>query len=216
MKFESPIEEKLYNALATKLRAGVVVETQVPILSYRVDMLIRSARTIVIECDGKDFHDFEMDRTRDLRMLDDGTVTDVLRLRGCDIVFDCKSCVDQILMCFPFLADAAAEPADNDVKCLIGLNMRDPSIKPIWRTVCNDRMPESHRDTETCYELGRTKGGRIAYQFKSAQWDRAFKGRRIWHLGDWMSYQTDQAKKTGKAHPDLLSWAKLLNASVKP
>ncbi|MCQ6282130.1 endonuclease domain-containing protein [Bacillus sp. EB600] len=51
-KCESPIERRLYDALAFR---GYAVSTQVPCGKYRIDLALMGPR-IAIECDGKAYH----------------------------------------------------------------------------------------------------------------------------------------------------------------
>ncbi|MEH7505128.1 DUF559 domain-containing protein [Neobacillus drentensis] len=63
IKCESPIERRLYDALAFR---GHAVETQVPCGKYRIDIAIRGAR-IAIECDGKAYHSSPEQKAHDRR-----------------------------------------------------------------------------------------------------------------------------------------------------
>ncbi|MED4779423.1 DUF559 domain-containing protein [Brevibacillus choshinensis] len=58
---ESPIERRLYNALASR---GHVVKTQVPCGRYRIDLALPHYR-IAIECDGHDFHSSRSQKAHD-------------------------------------------------------------------------------------------------------------------------------------------------------
>lgn len=207
MKFESPIEEMFYDALAPLLASGVEVKTQVPVLNYRVDFLIRGPRRVVIECDGREFHDFNRDRIRDIAMLDSGLIDDVLRFRGCDIVFAGDECAARAVSYFPFLAKRDANPLTEEEKMLCGMCMRNGNIKPIWRTLCNSRMNDND---ETCDLLGRAKDGRIGYQLKTAYWNWTYTGSRIMPLDQWIQFQVAKAKKSGRAHRDLSLWTAAL------
>jgi len=62
-KCESPIEHRLYNALADN---GYYPVTQVKAGLFRIDIALMTHK-IAIECDGKDFHSSAIDKARDNR-----------------------------------------------------------------------------------------------------------------------------------------------------
>jgi very-short-patch-repair endonuclease len=81
---ESPIEKMLYYELT---RLGLLVETQVKIGSYRVDLLVE--RKWVIECDGKEWHkDKTIDEVRDTVIEEQGFR--VIRFEGWKIFYHSK------------------------------------------------------------------------------------------------------------------------------
>jgi very-short-patch-repair endonuclease len=90
---ESPIEWKLYNALA---RRGYNVKTQTKCGYYRIDLTIGN---IAIECDGKAFHSspaqksYDSKRTSYLRRRG---YKSVLRFTGSEINRDVNKCVAKI------------------------------------------------------------------------------------------------------------------------
>jgi very-short-patch-repair endonuclease len=94
---ESPIEWRLYNALARK---GYNVRTQVRCGPYRIDMCIGN---IAIECDGKDFHSSPEQKKYDKRRtsyLYRNGYRSVLRFTGSDInrnVNNCVNCIENKL-----------------------------------------------------------------------------------------------------------------------
>lgn len=87
---ESPIEWRLYNALARK---GYKVKTQVRCGPYRIDMCIGN---IAIECDGYAFHSSpsqkKYDRNRSAYLYRH-RYRSVLRFTGSEINRDVKKCV---------------------------------------------------------------------------------------------------------------------------
>jgi len=80
LKCESPIEERLLNALLSVLGGSsrsLRVRTQVSIGPYRADMVLSDSaeQLLVVECDGHDFHDrtkgqAARDRRRDREILE--------------------------------------------------------------------------------------------------------------------------------------------------
>jgi very-short-patch-repair endonuclease len=62
-KCESPIERRLYDALAFR---GYAVTSQVPCGKYRIDLALIGPR-IAIECDGKAYHSTPKAKARDRR-----------------------------------------------------------------------------------------------------------------------------------------------------
>lgn len=62
-KCESPIERRLYDALAFR---GYAVSTQVPCGKYRIDLALYGPR-IAIECDGKAYHSSKQQKAHDYR-----------------------------------------------------------------------------------------------------------------------------------------------------
>lgn len=86
--YESPIEDILAWHLVKYLHNETVLTPQVPIGDFRVDFLIeRSGRRVVIECDGKDYHNYERDRRRDFQILSRSDVDVIYRFKGADIHF---------------------------------------------------------------------------------------------------------------------------------
>lgn len=84
--FESPIEEIFQYEFTKFGNPKLTLERQVWIGSYRVDFLVRNGnRTIVFECDGKEFHDKAKDMIRDEQLRELG-VSVIYRLAG-SVVF---------------------------------------------------------------------------------------------------------------------------------
>jgi len=87
---ESPIEAIMYLHLRDwMINHPVLVETQVPISKYRVDFLLStSAKKVVVECDGHDYHErtkqqARRDKQRDRELTKCGYT--VLRFTGSEI-----------------------------------------------------------------------------------------------------------------------------------
>jgi very-short-patch-repair endonuclease len=92
-KCESPIEFRLYNALARK---GYKVRTQVRCGAYRIDIVIGN---IAIECDGKDFHSSPAQKKYDKRRtsyLYRHGYKSVLRFTGSEINKNVYTCISKI------------------------------------------------------------------------------------------------------------------------
>lgn len=92
-KCESPIELKLYRALARK---GYKVRTQVKCGYYRIDMCIGD---MAIECDGKAFHSSpaqkKYDKNRTSYLYRNGYKS-VLRFTGSEINCNVGDCIKKI------------------------------------------------------------------------------------------------------------------------
>lgn len=96
--FESPLENLVFDQLAKRLPAGVLLQTQVPANTlcgtFRLDsMATVQNRRIGIECDGKEYHDEYRDEWRDAMILGDGHTDEIIRLRGCDLAYHFDDCV---------------------------------------------------------------------------------------------------------------------------
>jgi very-short-patch-repair endonuclease len=110
---ESPIERQLVRELGRALLPDVEVTCQREIRAlgkyHRVDFYIEHAgKRLVIECDGRQFHNFRADKERDGRLLADGGVDMVIRFRGCDILYLPEMCINAI--------DAFAAPLVSNVR----------------------------------------------------------------------------------------------------
>ena len=67
---ESPIERQMAEELRPLLHPRTQFRIQKVVKPYRIDMAASFANQHVgIECDGKHFHDFEVDRRRDMKIL---------------------------------------------------------------------------------------------------------------------------------------------------
>lgn len=93
-KCESPIERRLYDALAFR---GYAVTSQVPCGKYRIDLALLGQR-IAIECDGKAYHSSPQqkahDRRKDKYLKDNGWR--VLRFSGRMITRDLGKVLQRI------------------------------------------------------------------------------------------------------------------------
>src|SRR3954471_4766814 len=86
-KLESPIEERLAAVLPLALHSGCVVEPQHVFKcgdrTRRVDFLISwRRRRVVVECDGREFHEYREDRIRDIDLILNADVTEIVRFQG--------------------------------------------------------------------------------------------------------------------------------------
>lgn len=73
MSFESPIEQKFFDAVTPFLRPEIPLTSQVEVQTKRgmrrLDFLLSDGKTnVVIECDGAAFHNFDSDLTRDVAL----------------------------------------------------------------------------------------------------------------------------------------------------
>lgn len=100
---ESPIERLLAGALKGWLLhndiGSVTLTTQAPIGPYRADILIEDGeRRLVVECDGKAFHNsreqVERDKRRDRYCASHGY--SVMRFTGSEIQKDCRGCAAEV------------------------------------------------------------------------------------------------------------------------
>ncbi len=177
---ESPIEEKLLDSLLPCLAPGVRIETQVPIYTsggnYRVDFsLITKERVYVIECDGKDFHDYKKDLWRDLNILSSGTVDEIYRFRGCDIHHSVESCVAFLRAMTPDLFDAGAKPTTPLEKVELSmLLMGNGAFKPLARFKCNLTLglTRAYRKTKTAAVIETGNRGTAVMQVESPYWSQ--------------------------------------------
>lgn len=87
----TPIEEKLLMALeAHQLR----YETQVRIRGYTVDFLVGTQNKVIVECDGRAYHDPSKDAERDKVLSLEGYP--ICRFSGADIYADVDQCIETI------------------------------------------------------------------------------------------------------------------------
>jgi superfamily I DNA/RNA helicase/very-short-patch-repair endonuclease len=90
----SPIEEILRDAME---RAGLSFRTQVQLDDYVIDFLVeRAERRLVVEADGRDFHDTGKDAERDRIVFERHGLT-TLRFTGRQVARDADQCVREIL-----------------------------------------------------------------------------------------------------------------------
>ena len=90
-RWESPIEESLWNALRY---VGISVDTQVAFGSFRVDMVVSSRRNsnrAIIECDGAGYHHRIIDEFRDDELLELSALP-IAHIYGEDIASSAERC----------------------------------------------------------------------------------------------------------------------------
>lgn len=109
--YDSPIEEILAWHLSKYIRQDVSLEKQVEFITehgvLRVDFLLSNdERKIVIECDGRDFHEPLRDEIRDAILLGEGHVDTIYHFRGCDITHYPVDCVRLISILDPNLINS--------------------------------------------------------------------------------------------------------------
>jgi len=89
----TPIEQTMQDALEN---ASMEYEPQVRIGNYYVDFLVSvDSRKVIVECDGRSYHNTERDAERDKVLLLEGYP--ILHFSGSEIYSDCKKCVEAIL-----------------------------------------------------------------------------------------------------------------------
>ena len=101
-KIESPIEDEMAGAITAWIEhheVDAIVETQIPLGPYRLDILVTSAgRVLVVECDGAAFHNspdmIEHDKRRDRFCVTQGYA--VMRFTGSEIRRDPRGCAAQV------------------------------------------------------------------------------------------------------------------------
>ena len=100
--FESPIEERLYNALKPRIPHGLILRTQVPKLHYRLDMAVMKDNSVLcgVECDGHDYHERTMwqaqcDKKRDRDFLMRGVP--VMHFTGSEINTNPDNCAFEVI-----------------------------------------------------------------------------------------------------------------------
>ena len=88
----TPIEEKLLNALNTN---NLSYQPQVRIGRYTVDFLVTlENKKVIVECDGKAYHDPVKDRERDKVLASEGYP--ICHFSGAEIVADVEKCIEVI------------------------------------------------------------------------------------------------------------------------
>jgi hypothetical protein len=135
--YESPIEHRLGEILIPMLGEHVEFETQrevCPGRTRRVDFYLRTeTRVIAVECDGRDYHEWEKDRVRDDEILNKSEVMTIIRFRGCDIFCADQECANFVASVCPDFFITGASPLDVDGLSLLGKLMNRIKIKPIIR-----------------------------------------------------------------------------------
>jgi len=106
--FESPIEEELCRVLLKYLGADTKVSNQVefetPNGKYRVDFLLQCGdRKVVLEANGKEFHNDIIDIYRGAFILGFSDVQSVFYIRGCDITYSLPTVLYAISQFEPYL-----------------------------------------------------------------------------------------------------------------
>jgi DNA helicase-2/ATP-dependent DNA helicase PcrA len=105
----SPIEEILADRMS---EAGLEFETQVSIPPYCVDFLVkRNGQRLIVEADGRDFHNADQDAERDRIILERHNLK-TLRFTGSQIVRACDRCVTEIFAEFDGFTTPAFELRD--------------------------------------------------------------------------------------------------------
>ncbi len=157
--FESPIERMLYQALEPQILPRLHIYTQMPVLNYRADMLVAtSAGVIVIECDGREFHDFWRDRRRDEDMINSGCVWQVIRFKGSDICFGADACIAEMRKVLPEMFYEDIDELRQATRAAAIRSWNHMRLQPILR-------------------------GQYGSQEKSDYWTNRGKLDRVWSMG---------------------------------
>ena len=193
LQFESPIEERLAIALLPQLHESIELESQVQVkaaCNYRVDfMIIAHNRTIVIECDGREYHDFATDQVRDIDLLKFGGIDEVYRFRGIDINHNPETCANEIIKFAPYLQDPLAEPLTLEGAYIAASSFPGRNDKPIIRkkATIDQLTPKTWsvlRGASTFAVLdAEASPATIIVQFKTPFWDWANPEAKAWPLG---------------------------------
>lgn len=158
-EFESPIEKLFYEAVHPRVLPSVVIEPQASFgntdgkgkswTHSRVDFLFctNGKRWTVVECDGKDFHNYEKDRLRDARLIFGNGIDEVVRFRGRDIVYGIDECIQFLGSSCPFLFIEDAPEIDVNSLYLWDITLNKRSFSPIYRR-------RSPRNREAMLEVG--------------------------------------------------------------
>ena len=106
----TPIEEKMLNALRAH---QLSFQPQVRIGRYTVDFLLtHDNKKVIVECDGKAYHDPAKDRERDKVLASEGYA--ICHFSGTDIVSDMESCIETIKKRLEY-EDFPSYPIDDDL-----------------------------------------------------------------------------------------------------
>ena len=90
---QTPIENKLSEAMA---KLGLRYEEQVRLGKFTADFVVKEGGTsLVVEADGAEFHDAEVDKLRDKEILEDQNIQ-TLRFSGSKIYFDADACAQEV------------------------------------------------------------------------------------------------------------------------
>lgn len=99
---ESPIESAMAEAMVIAFAhfaakpETLTLRSQVSIGHYRADFTIEAGDVrLIVECDGKEFHDAKKDAERDARLLERGWIT--LRFTGSAIHRSAVACADEVV-----------------------------------------------------------------------------------------------------------------------
>lgn len=178
---ESPIEVRMLEAMGDVFHDDVAMTLQRTVVTperrFRVDFWIEYRNVVrVVECDGRDFHEFNPDRDRDLLILGHSPVRTIFRFRGCDITHWCHSCIATIHAYAPDLFEASAAIPDAAEQVLLSNLLFGPNgHKPIVRTrfVITPGIYHLLDREQTSAYLGPVGDGtHVVGQFKTPYWKK--------------------------------------------
>jgi hypothetical protein len=180
---QTPIEKVMEDLLRTNIPTQIPWASEVDIdadgKGFRADFVASSFGSHVgIECDGADFHDFWTDHARDMRILTSGRhgepplpITDMIRFRGCDLVYEPSLCLQWLRSFFPQLFDVNAVPLTPEETALASAGLRGIRIQPVVRTIVgNSGWLEMKRIGSNCLNVSARDGKRVVVQMKSPYW----------------------------------------------
>lgn len=187
---DSPIEAILIPALLDVFHDGVKWQQQKPFScrrEYRVDLWASHAgRSVVVECDGKDFHDYRDDERRDADMLESGLVTDVIRFGGACIAYDKDECVRWVARYLPFLIDSQAGRLSVDDLVDHSRGLARSFAKPILRSQAPGPVAAHNTAVETYHPWCRGRRG-FYHQFRWPYLERRARSFGLMKIGDAMT-----------------------------
>ena len=108
--YDSEIEEIfIWNVIKyLNGRIKIIPQYEIPTTHgcFKIDFaIILKDKIVGIECDGKDYHEITRDRWRDAIILNKSNVSDIFRLRGCDIKYSIEECLYIISWYYPEIFD---------------------------------------------------------------------------------------------------------------
>ena len=107
---DSPIEDSVFHEFhkfasdQVDLKRQHVIQTDSG--TFRLDFLLThrtTGRPIVIECDGREFHNIERDRARDEAIIRSGAVARIYRVRGKDCHYCSRDVLQLLARCEPWV-----------------------------------------------------------------------------------------------------------------
>jgi len=185
---ESPIEAIFLTRISPLVGIGVDGLAQFAIRKRRVDFYFRCKNcNIVIECDGKEFHDYREDMARDIELFKSGEVDQIVCLRGADIRFQIDNCIEFLKkMSAPIFSESGQLPSLQELY-YAGVNLRAAEYSPIIRQMIpfGQPVPEMHFGSHYLIRLEVFQEKKMcAVECKSERWSRDYHGPTMSYLSD--------------------------------